>query len=98
MWLAALLVLVLAGCVEVPPDASGAEVYAISCARCHGPALDGGTGPALGPGSLAADKSDESLITSVTNGRGRMPSFSNQLTPDQIAAVVEYMREIQGAE
>ena len=28
----------------------------------------------------------------VANGRGAMPSFSSSLTPEQIAAVVEFTR------
>ena len=39
-------------------DASGEEVYAQLCARCHGDDLSGGVGPALGPGSDLADEPD----------------------------------------
>jgi mono/diheme cytochrome c family protein len=31
-------------------------------------------------------------ITVVSQGRGSMPSFADSLTPEQIAAVVEYTR------
>ncbi len=54
--------------------------------------------PALGPGSEAAAKPDESLLATITNGRARMPSFGNQLTDAQIDGLVVYLREVQGAE
>ena len=36
------------------------------------------------------DAADEIVV--VTNGQGSMPSFADSLTPEQIAAVVEYTR------
>ena len=36
------------------------------------------------------DPADQEAV--VTNGRGSMPSFADSLTPEQIAAVVEYTR------
>ncbi len=86
----------LVGCVARPgPDATGEEIFEQVCARCHGAAMTGGVGPALGPGSDAADQPNEFLVQTITNGRGRMPSFSLTLTEEQIARVVVYLREIQ---
>lgn len=92
----ACLVPCLMGCVARPgPDATGEEIYQQVCARCHGSGLTGRVGPALGPGSDAAEQPDEFLVETITNGRGRMPSFSLTLSDDQIARVVAYIRRVQ---
>lgn len=90
------LALLLAGCGGVPEDATGPEIYATSCARCHGSNLEGGVGPALGSGAPSVDQSDEYLTTTISRGKGRMPSFGSALSDDQIASVVAYIREQQG--
>lgn len=95
--LLAILLLVVSACTSVDPNATGPEVFEQVCARCHGINLDGGVGPSLGPDSEAASKPDESLLTTITTGRARMPSFRNQLTEDQIRGLVEYIRTVQGA-
>jgi len=72
---------------------SGAAIFATRCASCHGADGGGGFGPALGGGVVVdrfPDPKDQ--IAVVTNGRGSMPSFADSLTPEQIAAVVEYTR------
>lgn len=92
---AVLALLLVAGCSSVPEDATAGEIYALSCARCHGSNLEGGVGPALGVGSAAADQTDEYLVTTISRGKGRMPSFSGSLTEAQILAVVDFLREQQ---
>jgi mono/diheme cytochrome c family protein len=89
--------LVLSACsVGGPPeDASGEEIYTELCARCHGADLSGGVGPALGPGSNAAAETDEFLVFTIENGRGRMPSFSSSLNEEQVDRLVAYMRQVQ---
>lgn len=96
--LGALLVaaLLLSACATRPsPDAGGEEIYELLCARCHGDDLGGGVGPALGPGSEAAASSDEFLRTTITRGRGRMPSFGHTLSEAQVERVIEFLREAQ---
>lgn len=85
----------LASCGGPAPDATGEEIYAQVCSRCHGGDLQGRVGPALGPGSHVADQPDEYLLTTITRGRGSMPSFSRTLSETQIEAVVGYLRERQ---
>lgn len=80
---------------DPPEDASGEDIYAQLCARCHGADLSGAIGPALGPGSPSAEESDEFLEFSIMNGRGRMPSFSSTLDDDQLDRLVVYIREVQ---
>lgn len=91
-----LAMLATPACVDKPPaDASGQEIFAQICARCHGADLGGEVGPALGPGSNAATQPDEFLVSAVTEGRGTMPSFAQTLTSEQIERVVAYVRERQ---
>ncbi|MGF1666794.1 MAG: c-type cytochrome [Acidimicrobiia bacterium] len=91
----AVLALVLVACSGVPEDASAPDVYALSCARCHGSQLEGGVGPALGAGTNSADQPDEYLVTTISRGFGRMPGFSGTLTDEQILALVAFLRDEQ---
>jgi len=73
----------------------GAQVFAASCAACHGADGGGGTGPQLAGGAAAKRFPDvEDQITFVTDGRGAMPSFGGRLSPAQIRDVVEYTRSL----
>jgi mono/diheme cytochrome c family protein len=76
-------------------EAEGEEIYLQLCSNCHGVQLQGGLGPALGPGSNAAVQPDEFLRLAITDGRGRMPSFSSTLTEDQVGRLVAYLRREQ---
>ncbi len=95
---AIVLALLLGACSFGRPadDATGEEIYAQLCARCHGADLQGGLGPPLGPGSNSAIEDDGYLVFTIENGRGRMPSFSGTLTDDQVDLLVAYMRDVQG--
>lgn len=90
------LVVVLTGCSLGGPaeDATGEEIYAELCARCHAGDLSGAVGPPLGPGSNAASEDDEYLVFTIVNGRGRMPSFPS-LSEQQVDRLVNYVREVQ---
>jgi len=39
-------------------------------------------------------KSDAELVQTVAEGKQNMPSFKQILAPDQVQAVVEYVREL----
>jgi mono/diheme cytochrome c family protein len=78
-------------------EATGEEIYLQLCSNCHGNNLEGVLGPALGSGSNSAARPDEYLRVTITEGRGRMPSFSSVLTDDQVDLLIEYLRgEQQG--
>ena len=70
----------------------GAAIFATRCASCHGADGGGGFGPTLAGvvTSRFPNPADQEAV--VANGRGAMPSFSDSLTPEQIAAVVEFTR------
>lgn len=98
----AALAFVLALFVNEPDDGGGgggaastspgASVYSANCAGCHGADGGGGLGPQLAGRVVEKfpDAADEVAV--VTNGRGGMPSFQGDLTPEQIDEVVEYTR------
>jgi mono/diheme cytochrome c family protein len=85
------------GEAAVPDDpvlARGQQVYKDNCARCHGAKGGGGAGVKLA-GVVAArypDISDHEAV--IENGKGgNMPSFKNQLSPEDIEAVARWERE-----
>lgn len=93
-----LVVMLLAGCTtDLEVDASGPEIYSALCSRCHAGDLSGGVGPPLGAGSEVAGQADSYLIQTITSGLGRMPSFRNTLTEEQIRRVFDYLRSVQGS-
>lgn len=94
-----LLASILAGCggavIGDTEGLSGEELIDQVCSRCHGSDLGGGIGPALGPGSNAATNlTDEQIAGVLEVGPGAMPSFK-QLSDEQVAGVVAFLRRSQ---
>lgn len=78
---------------------SGRDIYLLGCARCHGLELEGtDDGPALGPGSDAEEESDARLARRIREGEDDMPRFGGTLGDEQIALVIEYLRESQSSD
>ena len=82
------------------PIKSGAKIYAVSCARCHG--ADGKANTPKGRQTNAVDltgedwEPDDARDTRIiTNGRGKMPGFKRSLKPDDIKSVVVYIRKFK---
>ena len=71
---------------------SGADVYQESCAVCHGGSGEGGTGPSL----VGVDErlTRDEQIRIVRDGRGRMPAWDDELTAEEIEAVVDHQRTV----
>ena len=61
------------------------------CASCHSLSDAGATGH-VGP-ALDGDSalSEDFIVGRIANGQGVMPSFSGQLTPDEISAIAAYV-------
>lgn len=79
---------------KAPNPKTGEEVYRVVCQACHMAdgkgAVGAGTFPALaGNPRLAAAAYP---IVMIEKGKGGMPYFSDSLTPEQVAAVVNYIR------
>jgi len=78
---------------ENPGDpAAGKEVFlgVGGCGSCHTFA-DAGTSGSIGPNLDDAAPSLDLALDRITNGQGAMPSFSGQLTDQQIADVAAYV-------
>lgn len=68
-------------------DMPGAKIFKTRCTMCH--ALDH---KKFGPAVRDMSTDAALLKTTVTNGRGPMPSFKSKLSPKQIDEVVAYLR------
>ena len=73
--------------------AAGEEVFASAgCGSCHTLQAAGSSGT-IGPNLDEAQPSMELAVERVTNGSGAMPSFSDQLSEQQIRDVAAYVVE-----
>ena len=73
----------------VSQDASVAGLFAQNCAVCHGPAGQGGIGPALVANPRAMDTANVRSL--IQYGRGTMPGFIASLTEEQIDLLIDYV-------
>lgn len=96
-------VLGLGACVSPPPEVTvddpelvqGRDVYARSCASCHGASGGGGVGLKLNDGAaVEAFPGIEEQIKFVADGRNNMPGFGDRLSAEDQRAVARYIREI----
>jgi mono/diheme cytochrome c family protein len=75
------------------PAEGGQAVFAeAGCGGCHvleEAGSSGSTGPALDGASLSVD----TVADQVRNGGGGMPSFSDELSEDEIQQVAEFVSE-----
>jgi mono/diheme cytochrome c family protein len=83
--------------LELTGDATaGEEVYASAgCGACHTLSAAGSSGT-VGPNLDDAQPSYELAVQRITLGQGGMPSFSEQLEPQQIADVAEFVSSSAG--
>ncbi len=92
------------------PNKTGAELYLINCAQCHGVAGKGDGGvlrtmsekygytPALDPDLTSTAVQaipDDGLLSIISNGVVVMPSFSKLLTQDERKLVVQHFRQLR---
>lgn len=76
----------------------GNDIYTANCAECHGAKGEGADNGIPLTSGHALDHSEADFIKRVTNGKAKkkdkeMPAFRDELTADQIAAVVKFIRE-----
>jgi mono/diheme cytochrome c family protein len=77
--------------------AAGEAVFASAgCGSCHTLSAAGSTGT-VGPNLDDAQPSADLVVERVTNGMGAMPSFSDQLTEQQILDVAAYVSSSAGS-
>jgi mono/diheme cytochrome c family protein len=73
--------------------ARGKELFASNgCGSCHTLA-EAGTSGTVGPNLDDSQPSFDLAVDRITNGRGAMPAFGDQLEPQQIADLAEYVAE-----
>ena len=74
------------------PHIDAARLYQQHCAACHGSTRTGGMGPALLPESLERLRKKDALDV-VQHGRAatQMAGFAQQLLPEEINAVVDWI-------
>lgn len=74
--------------------ALGAQVYADTCATCHGAQGEGGTGTALGNATMLALTPDAFIRHTIENGRDGTPmlAFRETLSSAQIDGVTAFIR------
>jgi|SRR5215467_15872267 len=81
-------------------DDKSAALYKQKCASCHGADGKGETpaGKAMKVGSFAspetAKMSDDDLAGIIANGKGKMPKYGASLKPEEIKAMVSYIRTL----
>lgn len=68
------------------PPVDGGAIYAQRCAGCHG-----GNGAGVRGPNIQTFDDRGAGIARVTNGGNGMPSFSGTLSPEEIAAVVDFV-------
>lgn len=71
---------------------NGSEQYQAHCAACHGADRLGAIGPALLPENLSRLKQTRAIeIIKQGKPASQMPAFGEQLTPDTIAAIADFI-------
>ena len=90
----ALLALAL---VAATPAAASDLVFMESCSACHQSEGQGAPGafPALRGNPFVLGPPD-AVIATVLNGRGGMPAFKDELTDQQLAEAISYIRGAWG--
>lgn len=74
------------------------KIFKNECEKCHGSDGKGSKrGKSLGTPDFTdpewqASATDEQLIASVTNGKEKMPKQEDKLSPEEIKAMVKYVR------
>ena len=87
-------------CAPAKADEKSAALYKQKCVACHG--VDGkgetATGKAMKVQSFAdpevAKMSDDELAGAIEKGKGKMPAYGKSLKPDEIKAMVAYVRSL----
>jgi glucose/arabinose dehydrogenase len=81
------------------PTAKVQDLVKMHCAACHGENLDGGLGGSLIDGVWKRATGDQEIAAIIEHGISEvgMQSFREVLTPEQIRALVIYIRERESA-
>ncbi len=80
-----------------------AVTYSKNCATCHGKDGRANTFKSrhhvhardLTDARWQSAASDERILDSIRNGRGRMPAFKGKLSEEQITSLLSYVRDLK---
>ena len=76
------------------------KLFVYHCATCHG---EDGKGtkrgrelksPNLTDADWQAKKNDDEILNSITNGKNKMPRWSEKLKPEEIQALARFVRKL----
>ncbi|HWZ99619.1 MAG TPA: cytochrome c [Candidatus Dormibacteraeota bacterium] len=87
-------------CSSARAEDKAAASYRKNCVACHGADGKAQTAAAksLGARSFAspevAKMSDADLTSAIEKGKGKMPSYGKSMKPDEIRAMVAYVRSL----
>ncbi len=88
--------------ISVDSSSDAKTTFDAKCAKCHGKdgRAKGLISKAKGTRNLTdpkwqEDVTDERLFNSISNGRGKMPSFKKKLSEADINALVAYVRSLK---
>jgi mono/diheme cytochrome c family protein len=77
-----------------PPSLTGAQLFAIACASCHGSTGEGGVGPAFNTKEFQSGRDDQALFATISNGHTATPmvAWGDNLSANQIELLVRFIR------
>jgi mono/diheme cytochrome c family protein len=104
VWVLSLLIVAalwLAGCLEPSTEervAHGRDIYISQCSHCHQPEGQGYAQvfPPLAGNPIVTLHDPTPVIEIVLHGRGAMPSYYDELTIQERAAVISFIRQAWG--
>ncbi|HEY5866074.1 MAG TPA: cytochrome c [Candidatus Tectomicrobia bacterium] len=81
-------------------DPAGKKVYQKACQSCHGangtppPALAKSMNVPQATAAVLSQKADAELLRIIAEGAGKMPGYSNKMSPAEQKQVLEYMKTL----
>lgn len=97
-----LLLAAAPGCNSRKPNTQAADgkvdaarVYSLYCTGCHGDDGKRGKGEMILANGQRPDLAE--IRTAIEEGRKEMPAWKKRLTPDEISAIVEYVRVLEAS-
>ncbi len=87
-------------CAPANADDKSAALYKQKCAACHGADGKGDTpsGKSMKVRSFADPEvtkmTDDELAAAIEKGKGKMPAYGKSMKPDEIKAMVAYIRSL----
>ena len=67
------------------------SVFKANCMACHGASLEGSVGPNLQ--KVGGKLSKDLIVTTITNGRGAMPSFKGKLSDSEVGSLAAWLAD-----